>query len=209
MRVFLCERNAGDQAEDGLFICRYTLEIPPFKIGTLLFQVSLKQDWMGHFIRHGAALPFACILIFTMQQHPLFRQFFAFAGGSFFLFIRLFLNVSSDESALIGERYCASELNSGERMFAGVDCIADDRTSAKPPWSEVIVFLAFLLRQSNSTIISEQQKKSQPPKCEADPSSDCSYCLMMDTTRAPSTSIVTLSPALMNGNCLSIDTLAI
>jgi len=32
-----------------------------------------------------------------------------------------FLNVSSDESALIGELYCARELNSGERLFAGGD----------------------------------------------------------------------------------------
>ncbi|OUL10253.1 hypothetical protein B0533_02565 [Sedimentibacter sp. SX930] len=117
---------------------------------------------MGHFIRHGAALPFACILIFTMQQQPLFRQFFAFTGGSFFLFIRLFLNVSSDESALIGERYCASELNSGERMFAGVDCIADDCTPAKPPWSEVMIFLAFLLRQSTIAVTSNRTTKKEP-----------------------------------------------
>ncbi|MPM61924.1 hypothetical protein SDC9_108788 [bioreactor metagenome] len=126
VRVFLGDRNAGNQAEDCLFICRNTFEIPSFKIGTFLFQVALKQDRMGHFICHGAALPFACILIFTMQQHPLFRQFFTFAVQSFFGFIRsfkrcLFMHVNSDESSLIGVQHRARQLTSDERLLAGGD----------------------------------------------------------------------------------------
>ena len=132
MRIFSGKGYSRNQTEDGFFISRNTLEIPPFKIGSLLFQIALKQYWMGHFVYHSAALPFACILIFTMQQQPLFRQFFAFPA-----------------------------------------------------------------QQKRAHL---QTRQTLLPIC---------YCLMMDTTRAPSTSIVTLSPALMNGNCLSMDTLAI
>ena len=49
---------------------------------------------------------------------------------------------------LAGEECCASYLSSGERMFAGGHRFPGIRTPAKPPWSEVIIFLDAFLRQS-------------------------------------------------------------
>ena len=50
--------------------------------------------------------------------------------------------------ALAGEGSCASDHSSGERMFAGGHRFPGGRTPAKPPWSEVMIFLDVLLRQS-------------------------------------------------------------
>ena len=50
--------------------------------------------------------------------------------------------------ALIGSGGGAREVNSGEGMLAGGGSVAGDRTPAKPPWSEVIVFWGVFLRQS-------------------------------------------------------------
>jgi hypothetical protein len=44
-------------------------------------------------------------------------------------------------------------------MFAGGERVADGCTPAKPPWSEVMIFLYFFLRQINSTIISAHKKE--------------------------------------------------
>ena len=50
--------------------------------------------------------------------------------------------------ALIGSGGGAREFSSYERMLAGAGSVAGDRTPAKPPWSEVIVFWGVFLRQS-------------------------------------------------------------
>ena len=50
--------------------------------------------------------------------------------------------------SLAGEEPCASYLSSGERMFAGGHRFSGSQTPAKPPWSEVIIFVYLLLRQS-------------------------------------------------------------
>ena len=69
------------------------------------------------------------------------------------------MHVNSDESSLIGVQHRARQLTSDERLLAGGDCVADGSTPAKPPWSEVIVFLAFLLRQSNIAVTKVHNKK--------------------------------------------------
>ena len=51
--------------------------------------------------------------------------------------------------SLAGEGGCVSYLSSGERMFAGGHRFPSGRNPAKPPWSEVTIFLDFLLRQSS------------------------------------------------------------
>jgi hypothetical protein len=51
--------------------------------------------------------------------------------------------------ALIGEGSCASYLSSGERLFAGGERVEGGCSSAKPRWSEVIIFLEVVLRQGN------------------------------------------------------------
>ena len=56
---------------------------------------------------------------------------------------------SSDEWGA-HRRWCfAGEFSSGERMFAGGGCLVVGRTPAKPRWSEVIIFLGVVLRQSS------------------------------------------------------------
>ena len=50
--------------------------------------------------------------------------------------------------SLAGEASCASYLSSGGRMFAGGHRFPGIRTPAKPPWSEVTIFLDAFLRQS-------------------------------------------------------------
>jgi hypothetical protein len=50
---------------------------------------------------------------------------------------------------LIGEERCASYLSSGERLFAGGERVEGGCSSAKPRWSEVIIFLEVVLRQGN------------------------------------------------------------
>ena len=52
------------------------------------------------------------------------------------------------EEILTAEGGCVSYLSSGERMFAGGHRFPGSRTPAKPPWSEVMIFLDVLLRQS-------------------------------------------------------------
>ena len=51
--------------------------------------------------------------------------------------------------SLAGEGGCVSYLSSGERMFAGGHRFPSGRNPAKPPWSEVIIFVYLLLRQSS------------------------------------------------------------
>ena len=50
--------------------------------------------------------------------------------------------------ALIGSGGGAREFSSGEGMRAGGERAEGGRTSAKPPWSEVIIFWGVFLRQS-------------------------------------------------------------
>ena len=50
---------------------------------------------------------------------------------------------------LIGRQTCAGELSSGERMLAGGRRFPGGCIPAKPPWSEVIIFVYLLLRQSS------------------------------------------------------------
>ena len=47
---------------------------------------------------------------------------------------------NSDERSAHRKTDCDSEISSGERLFAGAGCIAGGCTSAKPRWSEVIIF---------------------------------------------------------------------
>ena len=58
------------------------------------------------------------------------------------------VGVSSDEWGAHRKTDCAVEVNSGERMLAGAGCIVGICTPAKPPWSEVMIFLGDFLRQS-------------------------------------------------------------
>ena len=50
---------------------------------------------------------------------------------------------------LVGRQTCAGELSSGERMLAGGRRFPGGCIPAKPPWSEVIIFVYLLLRQSS------------------------------------------------------------
>ena len=62
---------------------------------------------------------------------------------------------SQEETASSGKRVghrkidSAGEINSGERMFAGGEGIVRGYTSAKPQWSEVIIYWYLLLRQNS------------------------------------------------------------
>ena len=56
--------------------------------------------------------------------------------------------VSSDKRVVHRAIDCAMEINSGERMLAGGEGVVRGLTPAKPRWSEVIVFLNTVLRQS-------------------------------------------------------------
>ena len=50
---------------------------------------------------------------------------------------------------LVGRQTCAGELSSGERMLAGGRRFPGGCIPAKPPWSEVMIFLEDFLRQGN------------------------------------------------------------
>ena len=54
---------------------------------------------------------------------------------------------SSDKRVVYRKTDCASEISSGERMFAGGEDIVRVLTPVKPQWSEVIIFWYLLLRQ--------------------------------------------------------------
>ena len=58
---------------------------------------------------------------------------------------------SFDKRVVHRKTDCASEISSGERMFAGGEGVVRGHTPAKPQWSEVIVFWYLLLRQSRSS----------------------------------------------------------
>ena len=66
------------------------------------------------------------------------------------IFLDVLLRQSNplQEEILTAEGGCISYLSSGERMFAGGHRFPGSRTPAKPPWSEVMIFLDVLLRQS-------------------------------------------------------------
>ena len=48
---------------------------------------------------------------------------------------------------LVGRQMCACEVNSGEGMLAGGECVDGGCSSAKPRWSEVMIFLDVFLRR--------------------------------------------------------------
>ena len=54
---------------------------------------------------------------------------------------------SSDKRVVHRKIDCAGEISSGERMFAGEEGVVRGYTSAKPRWSEVMIFWYLLLRQ--------------------------------------------------------------
>ncbi len=68
-------------------------------------------------------------------------------GDSFFWMSSSGREAPSRRRTLAGEESCASYRNSGERLFAGGSCFASGCPPTKPRWSEVIIFLDFLLRR--------------------------------------------------------------
>ena len=57
--------------------------------------------------------------------------------------------IASSDEAGARRRWCgAGKFTSGERMLAGGECVVGGRTPAKPRWSEVIILLDVLLRQT-------------------------------------------------------------
>ena len=56
---------------------------------------------------------------------------------------------SSDKSVVHRKIDSASEISSGERMFAGGEGVVRGHTPAKPQWSEVMIFWYLLLRQNS------------------------------------------------------------
>ena len=64
-----------------------------------------------------------------------------------------------------GERALRPLATSDEGMLAGGGCVAGGCTPAKPPWSEVIIFLNHLLRQKDrqpEETVSSGEKKNAP-----------------------------------------------
>jgi len=57
-------------------------------------------------------------------------------------------NLSAPMSgSLIGGQPCDGYISSGERMLAGGESVVGGRAPAKPPWSEVMIFLGDFLRR--------------------------------------------------------------
>ena len=76
--------------------------------------------------------------------------------------------VSSDKRVVYRKTDCASEISSGERMFAGGEGIVLGHTPAKPQWSEVMIFWYLLLRQRSSLQEESVSFDERPARRKAD-----------------------------------------
>ena len=121
----------------------FCADLPPMKSGPVEGKICARYINSDERMLAGGV----CVVVVCPPAKPRWSEVMIFFGD----FLRREApnrrNLSAPMSgSLIGEQPCAGYISSGERMLAGGRCVVGGRTPAKPPWSEVMIFLCEFIR---------------------------------------------------------------